>query len=359
MPNDIVPALQNQPAPFGPGSRSIAPNGAINQGAVSIEVERAIAEAQGQLTLAKRFPRDMNAAHAELMMACKSPAFAATAFYSKPQAGGRVEGPSIRMAEEIARVYGNIQYGNRELSRDDTKSEVEIFFWDMEKNNYVKRQKTVMHVIDTKEGPRKMRDQTQIDMKINNVASKEVRGLILAGVAKWLVADAVAECKKTIAGTNDEPLDVRVRKMTQAFAKYGVKPVHLEKYLGHTLDTVLVDELVDLQGTYNMLKDGTPASELFGDTEDEAAATGEAAKLAATARAGAEAKAAETKAEVKPAARAKPRPAAAPAPAPEPEPQAEPVQTQAELDPQPEPDPAPPADDVPPLTGEEEGVDLF
>lgn len=297
MSQDLVTTQQpqHQPAPFGPAGRALAPTGAINQGAVAIETERAIAEAQGQLTLAKRFPRDLNAAHAELMMACKSPAFAATAFYSKPQGGGRVEGPSIRMAEEIARVYGNIQYGNRELSRDDTKSEVEIFFWDMEKNNYVKRQKTVLHVIDTKEGPRKMRDQTQIDQKINNVASKEVRGLILAGVAKWLVADAVAECKKTIAGNNDEPLDVRVRKMTQAFAKYGVKPEHLEKYLGHGLDSILLDELVDLQGTFNLLKDGTPASEIFGEQEDEgqqqAAAT--AKGIAETAKAGAAAKAAD------------------------------------------------------------------
>lgn len=268
--NDLTTTQQSQHQNTG-FARALAANAAgINAGAVAIETERAIAEAQGQLTLAKRFPRDLNVAHAELMLACKSKAFAETAFYSKPQGGSRVEGPSIRMAEEIARVYGNIQYGNRELSRDDAKSEVEIFFWDMEKNNYVKRQKTVLHVVDTREGPRKMRDQTQIDQKINNVASKEVRGLILAGVAKWLVADAIAECKKTLAGNNDEPLEVRVRKMTQAFAKFGVTPQHLEKYLGHSLDQVLLDELVDLQGTFNLLRDGTPASEIFGDQVEAA-----------------------------------------------------------------------------------------
>jgi hypothetical protein len=256
------------------------------------------------MTLAKRFPRDLTAAHAELMAACKSKSFAATAFYAKPQGGSTVRGPSIRLAEEIARVYGNIQYGHRELSRDDKKSEVEIFFWDMEKNNYVKRQKTVMHVRDTKDGPKKLRDQTDVDQKINNVASKEVRGLILAGVAKWLVADAVTECEKTIAGNNDEPLEVRVRKMTQAFAKYGVKPEHLEKYLGHSLDTMLLDELVDLTGVFNSLKDGTPASEIFGEA-DEPEENQTSKAIAETAKAGAIAKAeAEKKGAAKPAAKA-------------------------------------------------------
>lgn len=290
MYQELVTQEQVSQQPAFPRTASLSGN--VNHGAVAIEQERAVAEAQGQLILAKKFPRDLNAAHAELMAACKSKAFAAAAFYSKPQGGSKVTGPSIRMAEEVARVYGNVQYGHRELSRDDKKSEVEVFFWDMEKNNYVKRQKTVMHVRDTKEGPKKFRDQTDIDQKINNVASKEVRGLILAGVAKWLIADAIEECKKTITGDNDEPLDVRVRKMTQAFAKYGVKVPHLEKYLGHTLDEVLLDELVDLMGVFNSLRDGTPASDIFGDEKeaDAEASAGTAAKLADSARAGAAAK---------------------------------------------------------------------
>jgi hypothetical protein len=256
-----------------------------------------VAEAQGQLTLAKRFPRDLNSAHAELMTACKSPSFAAIAFYSKPQGGGKVVGPSIRLAEEVARVVGNFQYGHRELSRDGKKSEVEVFAWDMEKNNYNKRQLTIMHVRDTKDGPKPLRDQADIDMKISNIASKQVRGLILAMMPKWLVEDAVQECKKTLAGTNDEPIDVRVRKMTQAFAKFGVKADHLEAYLGHSLDSVLLDELVDMTGIYNALREGAPASDFFGQQEAAEAKANTADTIKATA-----AKAAAPK----PAAAAKP-----------------------------------------------------
>lgn len=316
MSHDLVPQQQqHMPAPFQQG-RALAAS--VNAGAVSVEQERAVAEAQGQLTLAKRFPRDLTAAHAELMTACKSHAFAAVAFYSKPQGGSTITGPSIRMAEEVARVVGNFQYGHRELSRDGKKSEVEVFAWDMEKNNYNKRQLTIMHVRDTRDGPKPLRDQADIDMKISNVASKQVRGLILAMMPKWLVEDAIQECKKTLAGTNEEPLEVRVRKMTQAFAKYGVTTEHLEKRLGHKLDSVLLDELVEMTGIFNALREGEPASEYFGQQEAAEATASTAEAIKATAAAAR-----------KPAAKA-----AAPAPAPAPA----------------EPPAAPPAEESKPVT---------
>lgn len=241
---------------------------AVNSGAVSVEQSRAIAEAQGQLILAKRFPRDLNGAYAELMEACKLPALASVAFYTLPRGKSSVTGPSIRLAEEIARVYGNFQYGHRELSRDAVKSEVEVYAWDMEKNNYSKRQITVMHVLDTKEGPRKLRDQKDIDDKIANVASKQVRGRILALVPKWLSEAAIQACRDTLAGKSDIPVAERVRKMTQAFAKFGVTTKHLEGFLGHSLDAVDTDEIADLTGIYNAIKDGAKIADYFGEVED-------------------------------------------------------------------------------------------
>lgn len=232
----------------------------INQGAVAIEQERAIAEAQGQLTLAKRFPRDLTGSHAELMSACKSKAFAEVAFYSVPNRGS---GPSIRLAEEIARVYGNFQYGHRELSREEGKSEIEVFAWDMEKNNRSIRQITVMHVMDTKTGPRALKDQADIDNKIANVASKQVRGRILALMPKWLVQDAVVECRKTLAGNNSESIETRIRRMVQAFGGLGVTVKVIETWLGKPTAELTGDELVDLTGMYNAVKEGANASEVF------------------------------------------------------------------------------------------------
>lgn len=232
----------------------------VNAGAVAIEQERAIAEAQGQLTLAKRFPRDLNAAHAELMIACKNAAFAQAAFYSVPNRGS---GPSIRMAEEIARVVGNFQYGHRELSRDKGKSEIEVYAWDMEKNNRSTRQITVEHIRDTRQGAVPLRDQADIDNRIANVASKQMRGRILALMPKWLVEDAIIECRKTLAGDNSEPLEVRIRKMTQAFATFGVNTARIEKYVGCKISDITADQLVDLIGMHTALREGAHASDLF------------------------------------------------------------------------------------------------
>jgi hypothetical protein len=294
------------------GNRSQLPAG-VNIGAVSIEQERAIAEAQGQLIMAKRFPRNALAAYEELKEACAILAFANVAFYTVPQGGSKVTGLSIRFAEEIARVYGNFEYGHRELSRVDAgpgpkdfgRSEVEIYAWDKQTNNRQIRQLTIVHCLDTKDGPRKLRDQKDIDNRIANVASKQMRGRILAMMPKWMIESATEELKKTIAGTNTEPLSARARKMVGAFNAFGVSVDHLEKYLGHSLDNILLDELINLQGVYAALKEGTPAAEFFDAPQTaETAAESAGAALAATAQTAPAAKPA-------PKARAAAKPAAA------------------------------------------------
>lgn len=330
-------------APFG-NNRALPALPGINGGAVTIESERAVAEARGQMQLAKMFPRDLNAAHAELMDACKMAAMAEVAFYSVPQGGQKVTGPSIRLAEQIASCVGNFEFGHRELSRVEAngatfgRSEIEVYAWDKEKNNRSIRQITVLHVLDTKDGPRKLRDQKDIDNKIANVASKQARGRILALMPKWLVEAAISECKKTLAGDNTEPLAVRVRRMTQAFAQFGVTAGHLERYLGHSLDGVLLDELVDLTGTFNAIKEGTPPSEFFGEQEKEASADASGKAIAEAAKKGAATKAAAAAAkETAPAA----TPAAARAAA------AKPAAKPAAAAPAPEPEPAEESKDVP------------
>jgi len=249
--NDITPQ-----DPF----RPMIAQSQINAGAVAIESERAIAEVRGKIQIAKMFPRSMAQAMAEFMDACKSTEFAATAFYSVPNRG---TGPSIRFMEECARCYGNFSFGHRELSRGEGKSEIEVFAWDVERNNLSTRQVTVMHVVDTKNGPKKLTDQADIDNKIANVASKQMRGRIAALLPKALVAAGQAACRATLAGTNDKSISQRVNDMVTAFGKYGVGVKHLSEYVGHSLDNVTVDELADLVGVFNALREGAKPSEYF------------------------------------------------------------------------------------------------
>lgn len=261
-----------------------------NVGAIAIESERAIAEAQGQMILAKRFPRSMAEAFEEFVEACAHREFAQAAFYSVPRAGGKVTGPSIRFAEEAARCYGNFQYGHRELSRSDTTSEVEVFAWDVQKNNRSIRQITVKHVMDTRDGPKKLRDQKDIDDKVANVASKQMRGRILALLPKHLTEAGMAACRKTLEGASTLPLSQRCLNMARAFnEKFGVTVAMMETYLEHPLDKTTIDEFITLQGIYNALKEGRKVGEYFGgkdpaneaDNAQTAAALTTAAKTSA------------------------------------------------------------------------------
>ena len=78
----------------------------INQGTVAVESSRAIAEAQGKLIMAKRFPRSYMDSHAKALEACRRKSFAEKAFFSYPRSGQTVTGVTIRFAEELARCYG-------------------------------------------------------------------------------------------------------------------------------------------------------------------------------------------------------------------------------------------------------------
>ena len=256
----------------------------INQGTIAIEASRAIAEAQGKLVIAKRFPRDEVQSYAKAMEACQRPTMAAKAFYSFPRGGQTVEGPTIRFAEELARCWGNIDYGIKELSQDDGKSEMQAYAWDLETNaqsvqnftNPHKREKTDKRtktvVVETLTGQRDIYENNA------NMATRRLRSRILAILPAWFVEDAIAECKKTLAGQNDTPLIDRVKKMVVQFAKLGVTQEMIEKRLKRKVDTMTSDDFVEYVGIYNAVKGGESKIADWFDAQKEASDLTEALK---------------------------------------------------------------------------------
>lgn len=241
----------------------------VNAGAVTIESMRAVAEVRGQIQLAKMFPRDLNAAYRELMDACRIPALADVAFYTLPRGNNKISGPTIRLAEEIARVYGNFEFGHRELGRHAATanafgySEIEVFAWDKQTNNRSIRQITVEHSLDVGGSTRALKTQADIDNKIANVASKQLRGRILSMMPKWLVESAIQECTKTLAGSNEVPLSERVRRAVDAFGKIGVSLEQIEAAIGKPSEQFNTEDLVDLTGFRNMIKEGAAIDDVF------------------------------------------------------------------------------------------------
>lgn len=335
--NDLVPQNQGQAITLSP-PRSLAPS--INAGAVAIEQERAIAEVRGELILAKQFPRSLAAAIEEFSESCRNRAFAMKAFYAVPNRGN---GPSIRFAEEAARCYGNFSFGHRELSRDEGKSEVEVWAWDKEKNNRSTRQITVMHVVDTKNGQKKLTDQADIDNKIANVASKQVRGRILALLPKSLTGTGEEIAKATLAGNGGTSLSQNIQQMVTAFAAKGIKTAHLEAYLGHKVDNTDADELAELRGVYNAIAEGAKIADYFKLGDDQGEQSDGTNAVLNAAKAG-EARGAKTKAEQPKSPPPPPPPPPVQEKAPPPPPAPEPETEKPAPEPESEPDmpPAPP-----------------
>ena len=254
--NEIM--VQQQTAPNMPAmSNNMMPQfNDINQGTVAIEASRAIAEAQGKLVIAKRFPRNEVAAYAKAMEACQRPSMAAKAFYSFPRGGQTVEGPTIRFAEELARCWGNIDYGIKELSQDDGKSEMQAYAWDLETNAQSVQNFTNLH--QREQGKKMVTLTSQRDIYENNanMATRRLRSRILAILPSWFVEDAIEECKKTLAGQNDLPLVDRVKKMVVQFAKFGVTQEQIERRLKRKIETMTAEDFVEYIGIYNAIKGG-------------------------------------------------------------------------------------------------------
>ena len=228
----------------------------INQGTVAIEASRAIAEAQGKLVIAKRFPRDEVQAYNRVAQACQRKGIAEKAFYSYNRGGGTVSGPTIRFAEELARCWGNIDYGIKELSQDDGKSEMQAYAWDLETNAQSVQNFTNPHIREVGGKAKLLTSQRDIYEINANMGARRLRSRILAILPTDLVDMAIAECKKTLVGNNDEPLIDRVKKMVVAFGKIGVTQEQIEKRLNRKVDTMTVDDFTDYVGIYNAIKQG-------------------------------------------------------------------------------------------------------
>ena len=228
----------------------------INQGTVAIEASRAIAEAQGKLVIAKRFPRDEVQAYNRVAQACQRKGIAEKAFYSYNRGGGTVSGPTIRFAEELARCWGNIDYGIKELSQDEGKSEMQAYAWDLETNAQSVQNFTNPHIREVGGKAKILTSQRDIYEINANMGARRLRSRILAILPTDLVDMAIAECKKTLAGNNDEPLIDRVKKMVVAFGKIGVTQEQIETRLKRKVDTMTVDDFTDYIGIYNAIKNG-------------------------------------------------------------------------------------------------------
>lgn len=280
MAKQTAPAASSMPAVY-----QNKPMRDINQGAVSIEQSRAIEEVRASILIAKSMPRDLAQVYEDVRNTCMRRSFADKAFYAFPRGGQTVTGVSIRFAEELARIYGNLKYGIKEISQREDETEYLAYCIDLQSNTCSEQSFTVKHERHTRSGVTKLTDPRDIYELGANNASRRLRQRILAILPPDLIEDAELLCRKTIEGGGQKTMADRVKEMLSAFSPFGVTKKMIEEYLGKSMDAVLPEDITSLVAIYNSLKDGGKASDYFKPKEAEQPDHVKAAAAAAAAAA--------------------------------------------------------------------------
>ncbi|SLF13624.1 hypothetical protein [Mycobacteroides abscessus] len=291
-----------------------APRTAISQ-ATSVEQSRAVAEVQSAVIVAQQIPRDMRRAEAEMRDACGRMTMAEQAFY---QVKNRGTGPSVHLMRELARVWGNVQYGVNELHRDDNRAESEVlaWAWDVQTNTRATRTFIVPHA-RMKQGRRQeLTDLGDITNNNNNAGARAVRECISAILPKWFTEEAQNICKNTIENGEGVPLPKRVEIMLGKFREIGITEAQLENKIGKKRGAWDAGDVAQMGITYTSItRDGMDKAEAFPVTSSLTEEITAASKSATAPSAPETAKAqASTTKETIEAAEPEPEPAPAPAP---------------------------------------------
>lgn len=206
--------------------------------ATAIEQARAVAEVAAAVQVAQQMPRDMDRAWAEMKAACSRLSLAERAFYSVANRGS---GPSIHLARELARIWGNLDYGVHELHRDDVRgmSEVRAFAWDQQTNVRSSRTLQVPHqrmVKDKKTGVQERKpliDLGDVYLNNQNIGARAVRESIFTVLPADFVAEAQDICRATIKNGDGKPLAERIANMVARFKEeLGVSVARIETRVG-------------------------------------------------------------------------------------------------------------------------------
>lgn len=212
---------------------------ALTSQATAVEQARAVAEVAAAVRVAQENPRDEARAVARMRQACGQQALADRAFYSLPRAGGKVEGSTVHLARSLAACWGNVDYGIRELKRDDIagESEMQAWAWDQETNVRSSRSFVVPHARMVGKGRDKKRERLidlgDISNNNNSVAARAVRETIFTILPVWFVVEAESIAAGALRGAGgDKPLAQQVADMIALYADtFGVTKDQIEAYL--------------------------------------------------------------------------------------------------------------------------------
>lgn len=255
----------------------------ISQG-TAIEQSRAVAQVQAAVVVARQYPRDEQRALRAMAEACARPQLANRAFYEYRRGSERVTGSTIKLAQELARIWGNVDFGLAELSLDAEhgQSEMLAYAWDLESNARFSQIVIVQHVRDKKVNGVKVAERVQDQRDVYELntsnAARRLREAIRRVVPEWFFEEAESRCRATLENPGDGlTLAQRIARMASAFERYGIDMPRLEARVGKAVSEWTGFDVGQLTIAGESLKRGDITAE---DAFPQARVTG--AEVAAT-----------------------------------------------------------------------------
>ena len=233
-------------------------------------------EIQSAILIAKQMPRSEAQAFSKLMMACQRGSFADDVTYSFPRGKNEdgslniITGPSVHLAREAARVWGNIRYGLDIISDEEESRVIRGWAWDMETNTKVASDDSFKKLIFRKKGGWIKPDERDLRELTNRRGAILVRNCILQLLPKDLVEDALFQARKTIETGAAEDPDSAKKRLLASFATIGVTAEMLMEKFDHPFSEFTPKELTELRGVYKSIADGNSKwSEYAADAKAE------------------------------------------------------------------------------------------
>ncbi len=235
------------------------------------------AEIEAGYILAMRSPRDENTCRIKITFVCKNLHFAETAMYKKPIGRGQdkkeITGLSIRFAEEAMRLWKNIKTVQTVIYDDFRRRVMKVTVIDLESNVSYSRDITLEKVVERKTSAGRVvlseRTNSYGERVFTVVATEDeifqkeaalVSKMIRTNGLRLIPEHIRSECEGIIRSVVKEGVDkdpgAAKRKILDSFAKQGIMPKNVEEYIGGSLDIITNDQLLDLQGVYNSIKEG-------------------------------------------------------------------------------------------------------
>lgn len=217
-----------------------------------------------QIATAKSYPRDVNKVLAHVReLAMQDESVAKECFYAVKRGTDEVEGVSVRLAEILASVWGNLRCAARIIGNDGKTITAQGVCHDLESNTAISVE--VMRRITTKEG-RTFSDDMQV-VTGNAACAIAFRNAVLKVIPKAITGGLINEIKafsKKKLESKPEEIGFTMKKWLAYYAAVGVSKEMVDYYLGSDTDNPTSEMIMKLQGAYTAVKEGSSTlQELF------------------------------------------------------------------------------------------------